>query len=59
MTTRESQQDQLFGGSAPLPTPVGRRHNVLVGTCSWTDPSLIKSKAFYPRGCSSSEQRLR
>jgi len=41
------------------PGPVGRRHNVWVGTCSWTDASLIKSKAFYPRGCSSSEQRLR
>jgi uncharacterized protein YecE (DUF72 family) len=40
------------------PPPVGRRANVRVGTCSWTDPSLIKSKAFYPRGCSTSEQRL-
>jgi len=39
--------------------PVGRRRNVWVGTCSWADPSLVKSKAFYPRGCSSSEQRLR
>lgn len=33
--------------------------NVLVGTCSWTDPSLIKSKAFYPRGTNSAEARLR
>ena len=53
----EAEQDPLFDPEAP--GPVGRRHNVLVGTCSWTDPSLIKSKAFYPRGCSSSEQRLR
>lgn len=32
---------------------------ILVGTASWTDPSLIRSKAFYPRGCNSSEARLR
>lgn len=32
---------------------------VLVGTCSWSDPSLIKSKAFYPKGTSSAEARLR
>lgn len=32
---------------------------ILVGTASWTDPSLIKSRAFYPRGCSSPEARLR
>ncbi len=30
-----------------------------VGTASWTDKSLIASKAFYGRGCNSSEQRLR
>lgn len=32
---------------------------ILVGTASWTDPTLIKSKLFYPRGCSSADQRLR
>lgn len=32
---------------------------IVVGTASWTDPSLIQSRAFYPRGCSSSEARLR
>jgi uncharacterized protein YecE (DUF72 family) len=31
---------------------------IRVGTCSWTDASLIRSKAFYPRGVSTSEQRL-
>jgi uncharacterized protein YecE (DUF72 family) len=25
----------------------------------WTDPSLIKSKAFYPKGCNAAEARLR
>lgn len=43
----------------PAPRPVGRRGNVRVGTCSWTDPSLIKAGTFYPRGCSTSEKRLR
>jgi uncharacterized protein YecE (DUF72 family) len=38
---------------------VGRRGNVRVGLCSWSDPSLIKCKAFYPRGTGTSEGRLR
>ena len=32
---------------------------IKVGTASWTDPTLIKSKRFYPPGCSSAEARLR
>ncbi|WP_246288258.1 DUF72 domain-containing protein [Achromobacter pestifer] len=32
---------------------------MLVGTCSWTDVSLIKSHRFYPRGFGTAEQRLR
>ncbi len=33
---------------------------VLVGTCSWTDKTLIACKRFYPlRGCSTAEARLR
>jgi uncharacterized protein YecE (DUF72 family) len=32
---------------------------ILVGSCSWTDPTLIKSGRFYPRGVSSAEARLR
>ena len=43
----------------PAPAPIGPRRNIRVGLCSWSDPSLIKSKAFYPRGCSSAEARLR
>lgn len=46
-------------GPEPAPEPLGRRRNIRVGLCSWSDPSLIKSKAFYPRGCSSAEARLR
>ncbi|WP_374562602.1 DUF72 domain-containing protein [Ideonella sp.] len=54
--TYEPAQAELFPAEAPR--PVGRRGNVRVGTCSWTDPSLIKAKTFYPRGCSTAEQRL-
>jgi uncharacterized protein YecE (DUF72 family) len=30
-----------------------------VGSCSWTEKSLIKSREFYPEGVSTSEKRLR
>lgn len=33
--------------------------NILIGTCSWTDKSLIECKRFYPKGCTSAEERLR
>jgi len=33
--------------------------HIVVGTASWTDKGLIASKKFYPRGCSSAEDRLR
>ena len=36
--------------------PVG---NVYYGTSSWTDPTLLKSKDFYPSDVSKPEQRLR
>lgn len=52
-----AQNDLL--GAGPSPDPVGRRGNVRVGLCSWSDPSLIKSKAFYPRGTGTPEGRLR
>src|SRR6476659_5924855 len=32
---------------------------IRVGTASWTDPSLIKCGKFYPKGCTSPEDRLR
>jgi hypothetical protein len=32
---------------------------IKVGTASWTDPTLTKSKRFYPPGCSNAEARLR
>lgn len=32
---------------------------IQIGTASWTDKSLVSSKRFYPRGCSSAEDRLK
>ncbi len=32
---------------------------ILVGTASWTDPTLIKSGRFYPKHVTSPEERLR
>lgn len=49
-------QPDLFAPDAP-PAPE-HPTRVLVGTCSWSDPSLIQSKRFYPRGFSSAEKRL-
>ena len=33
--------------------------NILVGTASWTDKTLIACGRFYPPGCTTAEQRLR
>ncbi len=33
--------------------------NIYCGTCSWTDPTLLKAKTFYPKGAKTSEDRLR
>jgi uncharacterized protein YecE (DUF72 family) len=33
--------------------------SILVGSCSWTDPTLISSGRFYPAGAKSPEARLR
>jgi len=45
----------------PQPEPLGPAGppRILVGTASWTDPTLVKCGRFYPRGCSSAEARLR
>jgi uncharacterized protein YecE (DUF72 family) len=41
---------------SPLPARVG---NVRFGSASWTDPTLVRSGLFYPRGASTAEKRLR
>ena len=50
------RQGDLF--PPPPPRAVGPRANILVGTCSWADPALIKTGTFYPKG-STPESRLR
>jgi uncharacterized protein YecE (DUF72 family) len=42
------------------PITVGSKgHELRVGTASWTDPTITKGNVFYPRGVTSSEDRLR
>ena len=45
-------------GRPLLVEPNGLRE-IRVGTASWTDPTITKGGVFYPRGVSSSEDRLR
>jgi uncharacterized protein YecE (DUF72 family) len=33
--------------------------SVRIGTCGWTDPTLIKAGTFYPAGANTAEERLR
>ncbi|MEN9580989.1 MAG: hypothetical protein RJA70_3998 [Pseudomonadota bacterium] len=42
--------------AASRPAQVG---NIALGTAGWTDPSLLKCRAFYPRGANAPEARLR
>ena len=32
---------------------------IRIGTASWTDPTMVRARVFYPRGTSSAEDRLR
>jgi uncharacterized protein YecE (DUF72 family) len=57
------ETDALYPELEPEPkveqlSPLGRP-KILVGTASWTDPTLIKCGRFYPKGCNSAEARLR
>jgi uncharacterized protein YecE (DUF72 family) len=38
---------------------MAKQGSVRIGTASWTDPTLVKSGRFYPRGTSTAEARLR
>jgi hypothetical protein len=40
----------------PIEAPSGSR--VLVGTASWTDPTMTAAGVFYPSGADSAEERL-
>jgi uncharacterized protein YecE (DUF72 family) len=39
--------------------PISQGGEIRVGTASWTDPTMVRGNVFYPRGVSSSENRLR
>jgi uncharacterized protein YecE (DUF72 family) len=43
----------------PLEIDQNGRREIRVGTASWTDPTITKGNVFYPRGATSSEDRLR
>ena len=46
--------------SSPDLTPrPSERARTVIGTSSWTDPTLLKSKAFYPPDANKPEARLR
>ena len=42
----------------PIAVGSGGRE-IRIGTASWTDPTITKGNVFYPRGVTSSEDRLR
>jgi uncharacterized protein YecE (DUF72 family) len=42
--------------TGPVPARVG---NVLVGTASWTEKTLLEARAFYPPAANTAEKRLR
>jgi uncharacterized protein YecE (DUF72 family) len=50
------QRASALAERAPVPARLG---HVLAGTAGWTDPSLVKSRRFYPEGATSAEDRLR
>jgi uncharacterized protein YecE (DUF72 family) len=43
----------------PIRTRGAQGGELRIGTASWTDPTITKGGVFYPRGVSSSEDRLR
>ena len=43
----------------PLRPDPNDTREIRVGTASWTDPTITKGGVFYPRGVTSSEDRLR
>jgi len=54
-TAERYREAQRLACDAPLPARVA---NIRFGTAGWTDSSLIKSRAFYPKGANKPEARL-
>lgn len=44
---------------APIMVGASGAHEILVGTASWTDPTMTRGGFFYPPGTSTSEDRLK
>lgn len=42
----------------PIALPGEPTHRILVGTASWTDPTMTAAGVFYPSGADSAEERL-
>ena len=42
----------------PLELPTDPTHRILVGTASWTDPTMTAAGVFYPSGADTAEERL-
>ncbi|MDC0678150.1 DUF72 domain-containing protein [Sorangium atrum] len=61
-TPHQDQEEQrlaraaALAACAPVPARIG---NALAGTAGWTDPTLVKSHRFYPKGVSSPAERLK
>ncbi len=53
--TLRYQEARGLAAGAPEPARVGR---VVMGTAGWTDPTLLRSGAFYPSGSLSAQARL-
>ncbi len=56
IATAVTPADQI---GAPILTGTSGAHEILVGTASWTDPTMTRGGVFYPPGTSTSEDRLR
>jgi uncharacterized protein YecE (DUF72 family) len=44
--------------AATEPLKAAKDHQILVGTASWTDPTMTVPGVFYPKGADSAEERL-
>jgi uncharacterized protein YecE (DUF72 family) len=56
-TQHEESKTATAAQGEPAAQAVAKRAPVLIGTCSWTDPTILKS-GWYPPEASTAEQRL-
>jgi uncharacterized protein YecE (DUF72 family) len=53
------ERGERFDGVAAEPLRTSSGSIIRIGTASWTDPTLVRSGAFYPSWATSPEERLR